>query len=625
MWKNVGCGNQLLSLLGITVEREPRLPTTRFGVLVALLCVSMVNSPASDLDWHKMLSQPIYHGKLRFGVEEIPARDGVILRAIVYRPDVPGRFPVFLINTPYDKMREQYLEWGQYFAERGYASVIADVRGRYDSDGDNYLYGPHDGPDLYDIQSWAAEQPWSTGKIGTTGGSYLGFVQLEAALEGNPNYTCMVPMVSPDDHYDNVYPSGAFQLSNSVNLAWILGKHTNQNPDAVLDWDKVYRHLPLKNLDREALGLRAEFWSDWLDHPTRDDYWPGPGHRIAPGKNGPGKYHRIKVPSYNISGWYDQVSQATINNYLGMVRHGPEHLRDKHKLLMGPWTHAVSFGVTRKQGDLTFPPEAAPDMRKMVLRWMDYWLKGTQNGFMDDPPVQIYVMGADEWRLENEWPLARTEYTEYYLRSQGRANSLLGDGSLSTEQPGAEPPDRFTYDPDNPVPTLGGNVSMKPASSGPYDQTAIERRDDILVYTTPPLSEEVEVTGPVFIELYASTDATDTDFTGKLVDVWPNGYAQILLEGVIRARYRESFERQKLVTPGKIEKYLVDLWSTSNLFRRGHRIRVEISSSNFPKYDRNPNTGRPIGEDAERQVAHQTIYHDAEHLSHILLPVIPAR
>ncbi|MFN0171588.1 MAG: CocE/NonD family hydrolase, partial [Bryobacteraceae bacterium] len=485
----------------------------RRAAIGILLSLTMLDAADMTRPWSGKLAPPAYHGKLKFGIAEIPARDGVVLRAVVYRPDAPGRFPVFLINTPYNKMDERYLTWAQHFAARGYASVVADVRGRYDSDGDNYLYGPHDGPDLYDIQSWAAKQPWSTGKIGTTGGSYLGFVQLEAAMEGNPNYTCMVPMVSPDDHYDNVYPSGAFQLSNSVNLAWILGKHTNQNPDAVPDWNKVYRHLPLKTLDQEAMGLKAQFWSDWLAHPTRDDYWPGPGHRLAPGKNGAGKYHLMKVPSYNISGWYDQVSQATINNYLGMVRHGPEVLRGKHKLLMGPWTHGISFGVLTRQGELEFPQHAAPDMKMIVQRWMDHWLKGAGNGIMDEPPVQIYVMGANEWRHENEWPLARTRYTKYYLHSGGRANSLFGDGTLSTDPPKAEPTDRFDYDPNHPVPTSGGNVSMKPPSSGPYDQRSIERRDDVLVYSTPVLTEDVEVTGPVTVELYASSDATDTDFT----------------------------------------------------------------------------------------------------------------
>jgi len=329
------------------------------------------------------------------------------------------------------------------------------------------------------------------------------------------------------------------------------------------------------------------------------------------------------VPSYNISGWYDQVSQATINNYLGMVRHGPERLRKQHKLLMGPWTHAVSFGVTARQGELDFPPQAAPDMRDIVQRWMDYWLKGTGNGILAEPPVRIYVMGANEWRNENEWPLARARYTKYYLRSSGRANSLFGDGALSEEAPASEPADTFVYDPANPVPTIGGNVSMRPPSSGPYDQRSIERRDDVLVYSTPPLADDVEVTGPVTIELHAASDAADTDFTGKLVDVWPSGYAQILLEGVLRARYRESFSEPRLLTPGKPEKLLIDLWSTSNLFRKGHRIRVEISSSNFPKYDRNPNTGRAIGQDAELRIARQAIYHDRERASHILLPVIP--
>ncbi len=592
-------------------------------LLPVLALSTTLMGAATTPSWEGKLAQPLYHGKVRFGVEDIRARDGVILRALIYRPDVAGKFPVFLINTPYDKMGPNYLQWALYFAERGYAAVVADVRGRYDSEGENYLYGPHDGPDLYDIQSWAAKQPWSTGKIGTTGGSYLGFVQLEAAMEGNPNYTCMVPMVSPDDHYDNVYPSGAFQLSNSVNLAWILGKRTNQNPDAVLDWNKVYRHLPLKDLDVKAMGLRAEFWSDWVAHPMRDDYWPGPGHRIAPGKNGSGKYAKIKVPSYHISGWYDQVSQATINNYIGVMKYGPQELRGKHKLMMGPWTHGISFAISRKQGDLEFPVQAAPEMKQLVQRWMDHWLKGVDNGILEEPPVAIYVMGADQWRLEKEWPLARTAYTKYYLHSQGKANSISGDGSLSTSMPGQEPVDTFVYNPESPVPTLGGNVSMKPASSGPYDQRSIERRDDVLVYTTPPLESDVEVTGPVHVYLHASTDVTDTDFTGKLVDVWPNGYAEILLEGVIRARFRESFSQPRLLTPGKIERFLVDLWSTSNLFRAGHRIRVEISSSNFPKYDRNPNTGHAFGADAELKIAHQRIYHDADHPSHILLPIIP--
>lgn len=570
-----------------------------------------------------MSTLPVQYAKLRFSIEEIRARDGVILSAVVYRPDAEQKFPAIVINTPYDKTCPECVIWGKHFAARGYAVVLAEVRGRYDSEGENYLYGPHDGSDLCDIFSWTACQPWCTGKIGTTGGSYLGFVQLEAAMEGNPNYTCMIPMTSPDDHYDNVYPSGAFQLSNSANLAWVLSQHTRINIDALPDWNAAYLHLPLKNFDVKALGLRSKVWSDWLAHPTRDEYWVGPGRRIAPGATGPGEYHRIRVPSYNISGWYDQVSQATINNYLGMVRYGPPELRRHHKLLMGPWVHGISFGVTAKQGDLEFPPHSALNMKDVVQRWMDYWLKGIDNQVVDEPPVQIYVMGVDEWRFENEWPLARTRPTRLYLHSAGHANSVSGDGRLSAALPGDEPADKFIYDPANPVPTIGGGVTMKPPRSGPHDQRPVEDREDVLVYSTLPLDEDPEVTGPVSIELYASTDVTDTDFTGKLVDVWPNGYAQILLEGTVRARYRESFVTPRLLTPQKPEKYFIDLWSTSNLFLKGHEIRIEISSSNFPKYDRNPNTGHAFGQDDDLKTAHQTIYHDSVKPSSILLPVIP--
>jgi hypothetical protein len=273
---------------------------------------------------------------------------------------------------------------------------------------------------------------------------------------------------------------------------------------------------------------------------------------------------------------------------------------------------------------LTFPAQAAPNGLQWRLRWFDRWLKGLNNGFDREPPVYIYVMGADEWRSECEWPLKRTQYTNLYLVSQGHANSLLGDGSLSTNAPGAEPHDSFSYDPGNPVPTLGGNVAMHPPRVGPYDQTSIELRSDVLVYSTPRLEEDVEVTGPIVLKLFAATDRRDTDFTGKLVDVDPAGYAKILVEGIIRGRYNKTFQRQNMLTPGAVTEFYVDLWSTSNLFKRGHRIRLEVSSSNFPKYDRNPNTGHAFGVDADVVLAKQTVFHDRLRRSHLVLPVIPA-
>jgi putative CocE/NonD family hydrolase len=274
-------------------------------------------------------------------------------------------------------------------------------------------------------------------------------------------------------------------------------------------------------------------------------------------------------------------------------------------------------------GDLDYGPEADVDFLPIELRWYDYWLKGIDNGMMEEPPVDIFVMGENRWRSEHEWPLSRARDSKYFLHSGGRANSRFGDGRLGTTSPGEEPPDSFVYNPEDPVPTYGGNVSMYPSTGGPRDQRAIQRRDDVLVYTSEKLESDVEVTGRILTELYAASTATDTDFTAKLNDVHPNGYAQLLAEGIIRARYRNSFKKQELLTPGEVYEYTVDLWSVSHVFKKGHKIQLEISSSNFPKYDRNPNTGHKYGEDAELEKATQTIYHSQQHPSSIILPVVP--
>jgi putative CocE/NonD family hydrolase len=578
--------------------------------------------PVESADWQDNLSKPTYQ-QIRFRMTQVAMPDGVKLSVAIWRPEGDSeKFPVVLVATPYNKLDERLIGDAQFFAQRGYAYVSYDLRGRYDSEGTAYLYGHKDGEDLDVVFNWVAAQPWSSGKIGMYGGSYLGFIQWEGALHHNPNLTALIPEVSPDDHYDNVYPSGAFQLSNSLDFLWFCcGGRTNV-PISVMDWDDWYRHLPLRDLADYAGIQNTVLWNDLTSHPERDSYWPGVGERIAPGKNGPGKYHLVEVPTFNISGWYDQVSQATINNFVGMATYGPATQRGTHKLMMGPWVHGGLFQT--RQGDLTFPSEAAPNGRDLRLRWFDLRLKGIKNGFDEEPPVNIYVMGADRWRSECEWPLQRAVNTNYYLHSGGRANSLLGDGMLNAMAPEREPQDTYNYDPNNPVPTLGGNVAMHPARVGPYDQTSIELRSDVLVYTTPPLEADVEVTGPIVLKLFASTDRKDTDFTGKLVDVNPAGYAKILLEGVIRGRYNKTFHEQHLLNPNEVNEFYVDLWSTSNLFKKGHRIRIEVSSSNFPKYDRNPNTGHTFGVDTEGLIARQRIFHDRGHPSHVILPVIPA-
>ena len=585
----------------------------------------------NDPSWVDKLSQPQYEIKLEFDVKVL-MRDGAKLSANIWRPKAEGKFPVIFMYNPYDNTSRRMIEKAQYFVPRGYVFAAIDVRGRYDSEGASYLYwdpdwrnGKFDGQDVYDCHTWLGEQPWSTGKIGMTGGSYLGFVQWMGAPLANPYLTTLIPYVSPDDHYDNVFPNGALQLSNSLNLLSGLGNLTaNNNRDLrsyFYNYDKLYRHLPIRTMDEALFGQTDILWQDLIDHPDNDHYWRfSVGDRPRAGEMSAGKYPQVKVPTLNITGWYDQVSQATINNYLGMVRYGPEELRDQHHLLVGPWRHGVG---PREVGDLDYGPEADVDFLPIELRWYDYWLKGIDNGMMDEPPVDIFVMGENRWRSEQEWTLSRAQETKYYFHSSGRANTRFGDGSLNTTPPADEPTDSFVYDPEDPVPTYGGNVSMYPSTGGPRDQRAIQRRDDVLVYTGGTLTKDIEVTGRILTKVYAASSAADTDFTAKLVDVHPNGYAQLLAEGIIRARYRNSFKKQELLTPEEVYEYTVDLWSVSHVFQKGHKIQVEISSSNFPKYDRNPNTGHKYGEDAELEKATQMMYHNSQYPSHIIFPVVP--
>jgi uncharacterized protein len=572
------------------------------------------------------MSQPIHKIKMRCNVM-VPMRDGVRLSTDLYMPDAPGSFPVILIRTPYNNNREPDVRDAVYFAQRGYAVAIQDVRGRGDSEGE---WSPfvHEAEDGYDAQEWVGKQPWSTGKVGTSGASYVGLTQWMPAPLRNPHLTAMAPRVGFSNLYHNwVYTGGAFQLG--FNLRWgPIQMHTRTNRTQYL-WmpeevhlSHLFWHLPLITGD-EAAGRTSEFYKEWIRHPNYDAYWERLGNLEA-------KHAEIDVPAYGFGGWYDVFLQSTLNNFTGVTSRGhSQKARRGQKILIGPWIHSLGDrGTSRKTGDIDFGPASLIDLRGEELRWFDYWLKGMDNGIPDEPRVKIFVMGANRWREADAWPIPGTRSTPYYLHSNGKANSLHGDGGLLTSPPGGEPPDTYSYDPRNPVPTLGGSTccgeDITPVTMGPRDQRPAEERPDVLVYTTPPLEADVEVTGPVSLTLYAASDAPDTDFTAKLVDVFPDGYAMNVAQGIIRARYRDSWERPTLLESGRGYRYLIDLWSTSNCFMKGHRIRVEISSSNFPQFDRNPNTGNPFGMDTELRTALQTIYHDADHPSHILLPVIPA-
>lgn len=555
---------------------------------------------------------PTYPTKMHIDVP-VPMRDGVHLSTDIYLPDAKGRFPVLLARTPYDNAG--YITKGRAMASRGYVLVAQDCRGRYDSDGEFYPWH-NDADDGHDTLEWIGRQKWCDGKIGMVGGSYVGLVQWLAAIRQSRYLKCIVPRVITSNFYDSPnYAGGAFQLA--LNMLWGLTMTgRTRTPAEQIDWPAMFRTLPLITAD-EALGCKLKFWKDWVKHPRFDGYWDE--------VNVENKYDRIKVPALIMGGWYDLYSKQTFTNFSGMRQHaGTDDARRYTRLIVGPWPHALS--ASTQTGEIDFGPDSQMPLDEMELQFVDYWLRGRRGWRKSDAPMKIFIMGANYWRDEHEWPLARTQWANYYFHSGGCANSLEGDGTLSTAGPEDEPLDRFTYDPHDPVPTLGGNNCCRNdiVPQGPYDQRPAEERKDVLVYTTPPLKQDVEVTGPIVVKLYASSSAPDTDFTAKLCDVFPNGYSMNLCDGIIRARYRKSFERASLMMPGQVCEFTIDCWVTGNVFKKGHRIRVDISSSNFPRFDRNPNTGHKFGMDAILRKAKQTVYHTVEYPSHVILPVIAA-
>ena len=563
-------------------------------------------------------------------------RDGVTLHADVYRPDGPGPFPVILERTPYDKSTPGTMIMLDPIkaAKRGYAMVIQDTRGRYTSEGEFYCFRD-DINDGYDTVEWAASQSWSTGKVGMCGTSYVGATQWLSAISQPPHLAAIAPNVTASNYHEGwTYQGGAFELG--FNVSWTMLQLTLANfkniasrksvpPEsrdklvcAVDSMQESFRASPVSEFPFLKGGL-AEYFYDWAAHPDYDDYWK----ELCIEDH----HSRVTAPALNIGGWYDIFLGGTLRNYMGMGKNGgSEEARNGQKLIIGPWQHGARG--TSLVGTHYFglaADAAALDLDGIHFRWYDHWLKGENNGILDEPPVSIFVMGENVWRDEQEWPLARAQATNYYFHSQGKANSLKGNGGLSTETPANEPPDVFLYNPEDPVPTRGGALCCNPyfAANGAYEQSSIEAREDVLVYSTPPLQREVEVTGPVTVTLFAVTSAKDTDFTAKLVDVCEDGCARNLTDGIIRARYRDSMSSPTLLEPGEVYEYTIDLWATSNVFKAGHRIRVEVSSSNFPRFDRNTNTGNTIAEDTEFKPAMQTVLHTSQHPSHITLPIVP--
>ncbi len=560
---------------------------------------------------------------------KVPMRDGVEIVVDVYLPDTTDPVPAILTQTPYDRANGAWTGRTPRYVKRGYAYVISDVRGRYASGGDWDPFGAWHKTDGYDLVEWIAKQPWCSGAVGTLGLSYMGWTQWWTATTAPPSLKVIVPEVAPPDQFYNAPYQHGVGVGWAIDWASMMAGRRFQpigrgpRYGFFAHRDEDMRALPLISLN----GRRGSPKTEWFDHWIRDNlstapYWQGIAYQR------PEDRAKVVVPSLNVTGWFDADYPGAPMNYLGMKRHGGSDASRRPALVIGPWSHLFNRG--QKLLGVDYGPEAVIDWDGYVCRWFDRYLKGIENGVEGDPRVHVFVMGRNRWRAEKEWPIPGAVPTAYYLHSAGKANSAKGDGLLSRTPPAEEPADEYVYDPEKPTPSAitGDDIF------GPDDVRGPAERSDVLVYQTPPLEEDLEVVGPIEATLFAATSAKDTDWMLRLVDVAPDGRASLLCDGVIRARCRDPlhagrFTSEKLseIEPGRVTEYTIEFWrGTGNVFAKGHRIRVEVSSAYFPFYLRNLNSGADnVGLETRGVVARQQVVHTAAHPSRVLLPVVPAR
>ena len=578
-------------------------------------------------------SKPVFSVVVEHDVP-VRMRDGTVLVADVHRPDSAGEYPVLIERTPYNKADSSETKFGagEFYASRGYACVFQDVRGRFGSEGEFYPFrddGDGNRKDGFDTVEWAASQPWSNGRIGTIGGSYSGVTQYRMLATQPPHLRAQFVRQSSTDYSNEwVYRNGVLELA--FNLSWAT-RHTATHArkwaakgseeryhqlmqDAVTRLADSMYDLPLKR--ETTLSQLVSWWFAWLDHPESGKYWDE--------FNIEKTYGSVNVPVAHLGGWYDGFLRGTLENFAGMKKSGQTaQARDGQQLIVGPWIHAPNAADLTGCGDMDFGPAAAIGFLQTRLEWFDHWLKDVQNGLPDRPPVRLFAMGVNRWREYSNWPPPGARLTPFYLQG-GKANACrsLNDGSLSTVASTNDEPDSYEYDPANPVKTLGGahlGAAAEGAPNGQKDQRPIHGR--VLTYTGPVLDREIDVTGQVRAVLHAKSSAPDTDWIVKLVDVFPDGRAMLVCDGILRARYRNSRIKPELLK-GEIARYEIDLWGTSYVFQKGHRIQVIVTSSDFPRWDRNMNTGGVNAEESAGNIALNTVYHDAEHPSYVLLPVM---
>ncbi|MEI7435218.1 MAG: CocE/NonD family hydrolase [bacterium] len=558
----------------------------------------------------------------------VPMRDGTRLATTILLPELPGRYPVVLQRTPYNRLG--CLAGWEEWVRSGYVLICQDVRGRYDSDGEftPFLQEACDTPDTV---GWIRQQEWCNGKVGMMGPSYLALAQtFGVASNAGPKPDALMPTFMGAAPWSRGFYIGG-PLSLFLSFWWLcfdVGSRTNNSSVLeIYDVEELCRRLPLETLDVSCGAGVSRIWRELMAHPTCDDYWKQFSIR--------GRHDQFTMPTLQVGGWYDYYPAAMLANWNRMrADAATPGIAAQHKILLGPWGHHHGLEPTADgQRAVDFGPDSGYNYGRIYRAWFDRVFKGQPaSDGLGERPIRLFVMGLNQWRDEDEWPLARTRFVEYYLHSCGHANTHHGDGGLSLTPPAAEPSDGYAYDPANPVPTRGGNHSVGPWNAaykeliwcGPCDQRPVEERHDVLVYSGAPLEQDLEITGPVVLRLWAASSARDTDFVARLVDVYPDGKAINITEGVVRARFRDGAEAPpRLLDPGTIVEYSVDLQCTSNLFLRGHQLRLDITSSNFPLWDRNLNTGDDPNRSSAMQIARQEIHHTAVHASRLILPVIP--
>jgi putative CocE/NonD family hydrolase len=580
-----------------------------------------------------LLSRPTYGVNVTKDVM-IRMRDGVQLATDIYKPDAEGTYPVILVRTPYAKNMSELK--ARFYARRGYAFAVQDCRGRFASKGvwNPFFDEPNDG---YDTIEWLAAQPWSTGTVGMIGGSYLGWVQWWAAREAPPHLATIVPNVAPPDPYFNIpYEYGSFFMFGAIWWADILEKEATADISGKTiaeigdkKYARLLRHLPVIDLDEKVLGRKNKYWREWIKHPDNDAYWDR-GSFLAHLKG-------FNVPVYHQSGWFDGDGIGSKLNYAAMAGYG----HSNQKLVLGPWGH-TDAATRRGANDRDFGPNAIVDLEGTYLRWLDRWLKGIENGIEKEPLVSLFVMNTNKWLTGPTYPLPETKFTKLYLASAGKANTSKGNGSLSFELPaGGAPFDGYVYDPGDPTPDpnfytspedLAGEEAADSAKAVSVEEERAKvfayygkvdgEREDILVYDTPPMTDTLVIAGPVSAVLYASSSAKDTDWFMRLSEIDEKGLVFPLVHGTIRARYRDSFSKPKLLERDEVYEYRLDLWQTGITIPKGRKLRVEVASAAFPTFSRNLNTGKHNETETKFVTAAQRIFHDARHPSHVLLPVI---